>query len=74
MPSRPAPSSSVGYQIFMMALCIYSLAMLAYLATKPDPTTAVILEYADFAVCLIFLGDFVYSLVRAEDRWAYLRR
>jgi voltage-gated potassium channel len=67
-------ATSPGYQIFMLALCLYSLGILAFQASGPvEPTTVVILDYADFAVCLIFLADFLNSLLRAERRWHYFR-
>ncbi|HSR34427.1 MAG TPA: ion transporter, partial [Anaerolineae bacterium] len=31
------------------------------------------LEYADNAICVVFFGDFLYSLSRAPDRWRYFR-
>lgn len=72
---RPsAPASSPGYQVFMLVLCLYSLGILAYNASRPsDPATLVILDYADFIVCMIFLGDFLISLIRARNRWEYFR-
>jgi voltage-gated potassium channel len=72
---RPqAPTASPGYQVFMLVLCLYSLGVLAYRASQPsDPATVAILDYADFTVCMIFLGDFLISLFRAKDRWAYFR-
>lgn len=66
-------NASVGYQIFMLVLCVYSLGILAFQAAKPtDPATVIILEYADFAVCTVFLMDFLVSLFRAENRLKYL--
>ena len=68
----PAATPSPGYQVFMLALCLYSLGILAYQATgTAEPSTAVILDYADFAVCMLFLSDFVFSFARAENRWRY---
>lgn len=56
----------------MLALCIYSLGILAYQASgAAEPTTAVILDYADFAVCMVFFTDFLISFYRAENRWRY---
>ncbi len=71
---QPSSAASPGYQIFMLVLCIYSLGILAFQASGPsDPSTRTILEYADVLVCVIFFGDFVFSLIRAENRWRYLR-
>lgn len=74
MSHPPARKVSSGYQLFMLALCVYSLAILAFQASRPsNPATVVILEYADFVVCLIFIADFLLSLLRAPDKWRYMR-
>ena len=65
-------TESVPYQVFMLALCVLALAALGLeAALQPGPETRTLLEYADFAVCALFFGDFVYSLWRAESRWRY---
>lgn len=67
MSSPAKPTHSSGYQLFMLTLCVYSLAILALQAARPtDPATVVILEYADFMACLVFLADFGFSLLHAE--------
>lgn len=63
--------ASSGYQLFMLVLCLYSLAILAFQASAPEPSTRMILDYSDFAVCLLFLADFLVSFYRAENRWRY---
>src|SRR5689334_8539500 len=71
-PSDRAPSP--GYQLFMMALCVFSLVVLAFQASRPtNAATVVILEYADFVACIIFLIDFLKSLFEAKNRWQYFR-
>jgi len=72
MSHVPALAHSPGYQLFMLALCIYSLAVLAFqvIGTRA-PGTMLVLRYADFAVCAMFLADFLWSLYRAENRWRY---
>jgi len=62
---------SPGYQVFMLVLCVYSLGVLAFQAGDPPPATRTVLDYADFLVCMVFLGDFLVSLYRAESRWRY---
>ena len=70
---RAPASTSPGYQVFMLALSLYSIAMLALQATSSvDPMTADILDYSDFVICLAFLGDFALSLARAQNRWRYM--
>jgi voltage-gated potassium channel len=66
-------TASPGYQIFMLVLCLFSIGILAFQASGPsDPATVVILNYADFAVCIVFLTDFLLSLARAQNPWRYL--
>jgi voltage-gated potassium channel len=72
MSEERAASHQTGYQVFILALCLYAIGVLAFQAAAPtNPSTAAILDYADFGVCLIFLADFVISLWRAENRWRY---
>lgn len=67
--SRGSPS----YQFFMLVLCLYALGALAVQTVVRLPAaTREILDYADYAVCAIFLVDFVISLVRATNRRRYL--
>jgi voltage-gated potassium channel len=57
----------------MLALCILVLISLAVEAfVDLDADTRLILFYADTFVCVIFLGDFLFSLIRASDRKRYL--
>jgi voltage-gated potassium channel len=73
MFSRPARPASPGYQVFMLIMCLFSIGILAFHVSRPsDPGIAEILGYADFAVCMIFLVDFMLSVARAQDRWRYL--
>lgn len=62
-----------AYQLFMLALCVLALAAIALqnLFTL-DRETELLLEYADTAICLAFLVDFLVTLWRAPDRWRYL--
>jgi voltage-gated potassium channel len=61
------------YQLFMLALCVYALAVLAVQALVPlEPETRRIFSHADFAVCILFFIDFMISLAQAHNRWRYL--
>lgn len=64
---------SIQYQLFMLALCVYVLVALAAEAiVRPDTETRQLLQYADAAICTVFLLDFTLCLYRAENRWRYL--
>ena len=57
----------------MLVLCVFSIGILAFHASRPsDPATLVILDHADFAVCMVFIADFLLSLVSAPNPWRYM--
>jgi voltage-gated potassium channel len=60
------------YQLYMLVLCILALGALAVQEFLPlDPEVERVLEVADFAVCILFLADFVLTFARAPNRWRY---
>ena len=66
-------SDSVAYQLFMLAVSFYTLVVLAIVAIlRPEGEIRVVLEYADTAICAVFLMDFVVCLYKAPDRWRYM--
>jgi voltage-gated potassium channel len=71
VPATDKPASG-GYQLFMLVLCLYALAVLgAQVAIDLKPEIREILEYADYAVCGLFFVDFLLSLARAPNCWRY---
>jgi voltage-gated potassium channel len=71
-PSPSKPNGSATYQFAMVVLCLYALLALAIETTvRIDPQIRAVLEYADYAVCTIFLFDFLVSLWRAPRRLHY---
>jgi voltage-gated potassium channel len=64
---------SPTYQVAMLVLCAYALGVLAIqVAVDLDPDVRTVLDYADYAVCLIFFVDFLVSLWLAPSRWRYM--
>lgn len=64
-----------AYQLFMLAVSLIAIAILGVTTVAElRPATQQLLEYADTAVCVLFFGDFLYQLARAENRWAYFIR
>lgn len=60
------------YQLFMLALCIVALLILVTRALAGMESEARrFLEYADNALCVVFFGDFLYSVATAANRWRY---
>ncbi len=71
-PPGDRRTPSPVYQLFMLVLCLFALAALAVQTTiRIQPETSAILDYADYVVCLVFLADFLWSLLRAPNRWRY---
>jgi voltage-gated potassium channel len=57
----------------MLVLSVYAvLALAASAFVRMTADTRTILEDADKIVCILFLLDFVVTLVRSERRWRYL--
>jgi voltage-gated potassium channel len=65
---------SAAYQLFLLAISLYVLVVLVLEAfVIRDEQVRLVLQYVDFAICLVFLSDFVLNLFYAEDRVAYLK-
>jgi voltage-gated potassium channel len=65
-------TTSGAYQLFMLGLCIFALVALALdRLLEVGPEVGRLIQYADFAVCALFLLDFGYSLATARSRWRY---
>ena len=63
---------TVSYEVFMLALCLFALVTFAITSLiRLDPGVRVILQWADNAVCMVFLVDFATTFWRAEDRRKY---
>ena len=64
-----------AYNIFILVLTIFSLALMALLVIPwVDPETRQLLNVYDNAVCVIFLIDFAYNITGARPRSAYFIR
>ena len=67
-------ATSKGYDLFIAVLSVYVLAALA--ATSLCDLSApvlIILDYADIAICVVFLADFIYRFRVAPDKWGFLK-
>lgn len=68
--SRNAP-----YLLFVLALSVFALLMLAASVLLPlDAQTRQLLDYADFGLCIAFFADFLVTLRNADNRWRYFLR
>ena len=62
------------WQVIMLFLCVYVLLALFVdtVFTLPHETS-VLLNRIDTLICFIFIGDFIYQLVTANKKLAYLK-
>ncbi len=61
-----------GYNLVILFCCLLALGLLATGDMgRADPEVRSLLDWADTAVCGVFLIDFVVSLMRAENKWRY---
>ena len=65
-------AESPTYELFIGFITIVSLIVTGLTLFVPTPAVNDILFGTDTLLCLLFIGDFVRSLVRASDRRAYL--
>lgn len=66
-------SPGVGYQVFVLLLSLSALFLAAALALVDSQSPiGTLLEYADLAVCVVFLVDFCVSLFHAPNKLRYL--
>ena len=60
------------YELFILALSLYALAALAVeVVVRPDAASRQILDWADYAVCVVFFCDFLVNLIRADHPGRY---
>jgi len=60
------------YNIFILVLTLFSLAIMAVLVLPLDPDTRDLLTLYDNVICVIFLGDFFMNLAGSKPRRAYV--
>jgi voltage-gated potassium channel len=63
---------STSYNLFILILTLFSLAVVAGLITARTRVTDAVLLRIDFILCLLFLIDFFVSLWRAPIRASYI--
>ena len=60
-----------AYNIFILVLTIYSLALMVLLILPLDDDTHHLINLYDNAICVIFLIDFAFNLTGAKPKRAY---
>ena len=66
---------SPTYHLLMLVLSLFAIAALAVeVAMRLNPEIRTVLDYADYAVCMLFGADFAISLWRAPNRARYFFR
>jgi voltage-gated potassium channel len=62
-----------NYELFILGLSTFSILNIVFLLLPFEPEVKTVVLITDLVLCLVFLGDFVYRLVTAPDRRAYMR-
>src|SRR5215212_764101 len=66
---------SPTYHLLMLVLSLFAIAALAVeVAVRLNPQIRIVLDYADYAICVLFGCDFAISLWRAPNRRRYFFR
>jgi voltage-gated potassium channel len=60
-----------AYNLFILVLTLFSLVIMVLLLLPLDEQSRILLQAYDNVVCLIFLGDFAYSLTGSRPRREY---
>ncbi len=60
-----------SYNIFILVLTIFSLAIMVVLLLPLDQDTRDLVNLYDNLICVVFLADFAYNLTGAKPRRAY---
>ena len=60
-----------AYNLFILVLTLFSLAVMVLLLLPLGAESRQLLTLYDNAICLIFLADFLYNLVRSRPRREY---
>ena len=72
---QPADRQSNAYELFILVLTVYSLAiMAALLLPHLSPATVQLLNIYDNAICFVFLGDFALRMKKAPSKREYFFR
>jgi voltage-gated potassium channel len=62
------------WQLFILVLCVYVLAVMTIQAVMGvPPRVASLLNWIDTLVCVVFIADFFHNLVTAPSKLKYLR-
>jgi voltage-gated potassium channel len=60
-----------AYNLFILVLTLFSLVVMVLLLLPLDAESRQLLQAYDFVICMIFLGDFAYSLTGSHPRRQY---
>jgi voltage-gated potassium channel len=60
-----------SYNIFILVLTVFSLAIMVLLLVPLNEETKTLLRMYDNAICVVFLGDFVFNIMGARPKRGY---
>jgi voltage-gated potassium channel len=69
------PSGSPGYEIFILALSVLSIANIALVFLPISSAQHTVILAVDMSLCLVFLGDFTFRITKARQKqWFFLHQ
>jgi len=71
IPAAAAPRQGHAYDLFILVLTLMSLAIMVLLFLPLTPATIQLLSVYDNVICVVFLVDFTYRIVRAPSKRRY---
>ena len=73
MKAKSQATGNSAYHLLIIALSIMVLLLLAIEVSIPlSEDMQFILQFMDLCICMIFFGDFIFSIKRAENKIKYL--
>ena len=62
------------FQLTLMVLSILSvLIILVDMFSELDPEVSTVIQLADFSICILFLYDFIYRLIKADNKLKFMK-
>jgi voltage-gated potassium channel len=71
LPDSGEPQHGNAYNIFMLVLTVFSLAIMVLLLLPFGETTLTVLRFYDNLICVVFLVDFVGNLAASRPKRDY---
>ncbi len=72
-PTAELDSNSGAYELFISLVAILSIALITwYFVLDSQSEIAQLIDYFDYGICVIFFGDFLRNLIKANHKGRYM--